>query len=143
MSVTLSAKQWYEKGDAALRAGQYERADDAFRRALVIEPQHANALYRLGELALFRRDEEIGEDLFLQALDAQPGHVWATKKLAQISKKKAAVAAPPVSQKAEQPQAAFPTYKATGPGIVGTVSSIRRYGPPTLRLRASKPTRTE
>jgi hypothetical protein len=33
MSVTLSAKQWYEKGDAALRAGQYERADDAFRRA--------------------------------------------------------------------------------------------------------------
>jgi hypothetical protein len=126
MSVSLSAGQWYEKGDAALRAGQYDEADEAFRDALVIEPRHTNALYRLGELALFRGEVDIAEDLFRQTLAVDPAHAWARKKLDRMSQRKSAPS-PSAKTKPAKAAATLPTYDPVGPGIVGTVQSVRRF----------------
>jgi len=119
--VNESAQEWYEAGDAARRSGDLERANEAFRRAVAIDPNHANAIYRLGELALAVGDREQAEALFRRALRVHPGHAWARKRLDAMSTQPV----PPVKKPAAQ-TASSPPYAPSGPGLVGIVESVRR-----------------
>lgn len=120
MNVNPAAQERYEAGDAARRAGELERALEAYRQAVAIDPTHANAVYRLGELALANGEREQADALFRRALTLHPGHAWAQKRLDAM----AAEQVPPV--KKSDPPAHGPAHAPRGTGLVGVVESVRR-----------------
>jgi hypothetical protein len=76
-----SAPGWYALGAAALAKGELESAEAAFRRAVEMDPEHANALYRLGEFVQRTGRGQEAAELYRRALGANPGHVSARRRL--------------------------------------------------------------
>lgn len=120
MNVNPAAQARYEAGDAARSAGDLERASEAYRQAVAIDPTHANAIYRLGELALAAGDREQAAALFRRALDVHPGHAWARKRLEAMATWQAPSRDNPAQVTDVPPHAPY------GTGLVGIVESVRR-----------------
>lgn len=120
MNVNPAAQERYEAGDAARSAGDLERASEAYRQAVAVDPAHANAIYRLGELALANGDREQAESLFRRALSVHPGHAWARKRLEAMATRQA----PPRENSARTTD--VPPLAPYGTGLVGVVESVRR-----------------
>lgn len=118
MNVNPAAQERYEAGDAAHRAGDLQRASEAYQQAVAIDPMHANAIYRLGELALVAGDREQARSLFSRSLSVQPGHAWARKRLEAMTTQQVP---PPKEQAGDAPQ-----HAPTGAGLIGVVESVRR-----------------
>ncbi len=72
----LDADDWFELG-CALEATSPEDADDAYRRALALEPEHADAHLNLGRLLHEDGDLEAAEEHFRRAVEARPDDATA------------------------------------------------------------------
>jgi Flp pilus assembly protein TadD len=59
-------------GDAFLHAGDVENARDAFRQALALNPESADALYHLGFVLCLTKQEEEGVELLRKATKLNP-----------------------------------------------------------------------
>ena len=78
---------WYQLGLAYREIGQYEEAEQAFRRAMQLRPNNADYVAFLGETVLLRggaTPPPEAEQLFRRALQAQPGHPQARYYLATL-----------------------------------------------------------
>jgi tetratricopeptide (TPR) repeat protein len=72
----LDADDWFELG-CALETTSPEDADDAYRRALALEPEHADAHLNLGRLLHEDGDLEAAEEHFRRAVEARPDDATA------------------------------------------------------------------
>lgn len=98
--VSRSADEWYSIGYTAMRNQQISEAAEAFRAALVVNPNHANANYRLGEVAEYEGQPDRAKAFYYRALAAQPEHKAALKKLGRLT---ASVASPTPGNPSETP----------------------------------------
>lgn len=71
-----SAERWFERG-SELEASDRAAARDAYRRALELDPAHADARVNLGNLLLEDGRAEAAVREYRQALEADPGHALA------------------------------------------------------------------
>jgi hypothetical protein len=129
MDDTRTAGEWYDAGDAARRAGDVAAAEQAYRRALEIDPRLANAAYRLGEIALERGQRKAAVDLFRHTLTLQPGHAWAMKQLEAMASASVTTTpgpGPSPAHAAPAAQVAPPNCDPSGEGLVGIVQAVRR-----------------
>lgn len=78
------AEQAYRQGIRLAEAGQAADAEAAYRRALTLDPHHANAWNNLANLLAARRATAEAENAYRQALALQPGHVNALNNLASL-----------------------------------------------------------
>jgi tetratricopeptide (TPR) repeat protein len=75
---------WYNLGNASRRAGEWDDAVAAYRKALAARPGHPSALNNLG-LALRRAGRRAGaETAYLRALAEHPGMVAASLNLGKL-----------------------------------------------------------
>ncbi|MBL1379043.1 cellulose synthase complex outer membrane protein BcsC [Zobellella iuensis] len=65
---------WLQRGEAALAAGQYEVARQAYRRARGLRPGDVEGLLGLAELALAEGDDRAAERWLQQAQRERPNH---------------------------------------------------------------------
>lgn len=78
---------WYQLGLAYREIGQYEDAEQAFRRAMQLRPGNADYVAYLGETVLLRggaTPPPEAEQLFRRALQLQPGNPQARYYLATL-----------------------------------------------------------
>lgn len=64
-------------GNLYLLAHQPEDAEQAYRKAVALDPKRVSALFNLGLLLQQRGEPKQALDFYRQALDAQPEHAWA------------------------------------------------------------------
>jgi tetratricopeptide (TPR) repeat protein len=76
----LSAEQWYRWG-CELEAAAPEEAADAYRRALAIDPGHADAHVNLGRLFHEAGDADAARDHYRRALEERPEDATAAFNL--------------------------------------------------------------
>ncbi len=76
----LSAEQWYEWG-CELEAAAPEEAREAYRRALDLDPAHADALVNLGRLVHEGGEAAAAEGLYRRALGVRPEDATAAFNL--------------------------------------------------------------
>ena len=69
--IALSAEQWYRWG-CELEAAAPEEAAEAYRRALAIDPAHADAHVNLGRLLHEAGDADAARDHYRRALEERP-----------------------------------------------------------------------
>ena len=77
-----SARLHNALGLAYANAGQQERAESEYRRALEIYPDYAAALVNLGNVELRRGDTAAARDRYVRALALDPGYIKARWNLA-------------------------------------------------------------
>lgn len=75
-----SAEEWYELG-CELELTDLEQAADAYRRALKLDPSHADAHVNLGRLLHEQRAPAAAEKHYREALEADPAHDTAAFNL--------------------------------------------------------------
>src|SRR2546425_10924423 len=73
---TLSAEEWFGWG-CELEATSLEEAREAYRRALALDPRHADAHVNLGRLLHESGDAAGAESHYRRALEARPDHATA------------------------------------------------------------------
>jgi tetratricopeptide (TPR) repeat protein len=78
---SLRAEEWYELG-CELETSRREEARDAYRRAIELDPAHADAHTNLGRLLHEAGEVEAAEAHYRQALVAEPHDVTASFNLA-------------------------------------------------------------
>jgi tetratricopeptide (TPR) repeat protein len=76
------ARAFVELGRLYIDQGQEDRAEEAFRQALEIDGNAAEASYALGELLTRQGDYEGARRQFLQAADTGQGDIWLQSHLA-------------------------------------------------------------
>jgi tetratricopeptide (TPR) repeat protein len=76
----MSADAWFELG-FELEVSSVEEAEDAYGRAIALDPGHADAHVNLGRLLHERRAPAAAEDHYRKALAIDPGHAVATFNL--------------------------------------------------------------
>jgi len=77
---TGAAEGWYERG-CELEGSDTAAAEDAYRRALALEPSHAGALVNLGRLLHEAGDAVSAEEHYRRALAARPDDTTAAFNL--------------------------------------------------------------
>src|SRR4051812_39297245 len=75
-----SAADWYRLGSAALHRRDLRAAEDAFRRAVLADPSHTNALVRLGQIAESRHEFQQTAPPSQDERTADPGHARARER---------------------------------------------------------------
>lgn len=83
VGTSRSAEEWYELG-YDLEQQSADEAMDAYRRALQLDPAHADAHVNLGRLLHERRDARAAERHYRDALASQPSHVTAAFNLGVV-----------------------------------------------------------
>ena len=78
----LAADRAYQEGAAYLRLKALDRAEEAFDRALALDPQNADALNGKGVVQTRRRDYGQAIGLFNRAIAIQPGNAGLRVNLA-------------------------------------------------------------
>jgi tetratricopeptide (TPR) repeat protein len=68
----IDPQAWFEKGQAALQAGDLDVAEAAFRKVLVADPQAGSAYANLGVIAMRRKDWERAITLLHKAERLEP-----------------------------------------------------------------------
>jgi tetratricopeptide (TPR) repeat protein len=76
----MSADAWFELG-FELEVSSVEEAEDAYGRAIALDPGHADAHVNLGRLLHERRAPAAAEDHYRKALAIDPGHAVAAFNL--------------------------------------------------------------
>jgi tetratricopeptide (TPR) repeat protein len=79
-SATLDADGWYEVG-CDLEIADVAQAEEAYRRALEINPRHADANVNLGRLLHEKRAPAAAEKHYRVALETNPDHETAAFNL--------------------------------------------------------------
>ncbi len=79
-----TAEDWYDLG-AQLEVCSPDEARDAYRRAVELDPRHADAHVNLGRLLHEARELEAAEAHYRLALEARPGDVTAAFNLGVVS----------------------------------------------------------
>jgi tetratricopeptide (TPR) repeat protein len=74
----------YDYGVVLGLQGKWEPAEDAYRKALAANPQHAQARNNLGQIIERRRDFEGAASEYRRALDVQPGFRLARFNLGRM-----------------------------------------------------------
>lgn len=80
-----TADDLYSQGVEARKAGSIEEASSLLRRALVLEPENADALVQLGFARLAADDREGARSAFEKALSVAPDYIDARFGLAQLA----------------------------------------------------------
>ncbi len=79
------ADEWFQKGvDLEQRGGPAEEAEEAYRRALELDPGLAGALVNLGTIHFNARRWEEAERCYRQSLEATPGYALAHFNLGNL-----------------------------------------------------------
>lgn len=81
------------KGNEAYRAGQFDRAAESYRNALMIAPQNTTALFNLGNALYKSGDKEQAEKIFTEIIESSPeknftGNTWYNKGVTLTQQKK-------------------------------------------------------
>lgn len=126
-----SAEEWHATGTEAIARRDVDGAEEAFRQALLLDPQHANALYRLGELAQHRADIPAATYWYGRALDAQPGHAGALKRLAVRTP--AAAPQPRPEPESKPPK---PPQPPRGSGLVAIARNYQQHQNSNMNRRS-------
>jgi tetratricopeptide (TPR) repeat protein len=64
--------------------GRTAEAETAYRRALALRPDHADANYRLAALFRARGEDETAARYYRQPLQTEPGHLRALDELGDV-----------------------------------------------------------
>ncbi|MDW8223612.1 MAG: tetratricopeptide repeat protein [Gemmatales bacterium] len=80
----MSAAYWVEQGMQHHRVGRWRDAEICYRRALTVDPRHAEALHLLAMLAHQAGHSSEAVALLRQALEIRPNHATAWNNLATI-----------------------------------------------------------
>ncbi|MFL4470662.1 tetratricopeptide repeat protein [Tateyamaria armeniaca] len=78
------AEGWHARATAFYMKGLYGPALDDLQRALILNPDHYNAIFGLGVMLQEFGDYSLAQDAFSQVLDLHPNHENASKALEQL-----------------------------------------------------------
>lgn len=71
-SLSLDIDSEFQKGVGYLQAGQYQMAEDIFKRILKVNPDHPDALHLFGVIAYKHKKYAIGAALIKKAIQINP-----------------------------------------------------------------------
>ncbi|MEM6532503.1 MAG: alkaline phosphatase family protein [Myxococcota bacterium] len=80
-----SAQTWYHVGLAHESSRSWESAEDAYRQAIALNPDHAVSLNNAGRCALKRGSVDRAADYFQRAAEADPVHAESRYNLALLA----------------------------------------------------------
>ena len=72
LTGSRSASDLLKKGQDAVTAGDYRKAEEAFRKAVELEPRNYAALINLGVILFSQGDKKQAADYLRKALDINP-----------------------------------------------------------------------
>lgn len=76
------AGDWFRIGRVYYQAGEWDRAKEAFDKALKMEPNNEKDLAEVGAYYMLQGDRAKAEEYFDRSFRAESGEVWATVAMA-------------------------------------------------------------
>jgi tetratricopeptide (TPR) repeat protein len=72
----VAASDWFRIGRVYAEAGEWDKAKDAFERALAMDKGDDSGMLEYGALANVNKDRALAEGLFAKALGKNPKEFW-------------------------------------------------------------------